>query len=155
MRACIGRSFAWQEAILVVAMVLQNFDVKLKDPQYEIHVDQTLTIKPRDFEIRAALRTGITATILKDRLSSDAQPAYGENANATGEVPRSQNNGQAGKAVQIMFGTTTGKHGGSMIYASTSVSLKVMLDLVDSRHLVTLPSFFLTLINESKWLPLV
>merc|ERR1712000_608626 len=40
-RACIGRSFAWQEAMLVLTMILQNFDVRLKDPQYEIKVGTT------------------------------------------------------------------------------------------------------------------
>jgi len=37
-RACIGRAFAWQEALLVLTLVLQNFDLKLDDPSYNIHV---------------------------------------------------------------------------------------------------------------------
>ena len=42
MRACIGRAFAWQEALLVCALILQNFDLRLDDPNYEIDVIVTL-----------------------------------------------------------------------------------------------------------------
>nr|7P6L_A Chain A, Bifunctional cytochrome P450/NADPH--P450 reductase [Thermothelomyces thermophilus ATCC 42464]7P6L_B Chain B, Bifunctional cytochrome P450/NADPH--P450 reductase [Thermothelomyces thermophilus ATCC 42464]7P6L_C Chain C, Bifunctional cytochrome P450/NADPH--P450 reductase [Thermothelomyces thermophilus ATCC 42464]7P6L_D Chain D, Bifunctional cytochrome P450/NADPH--P450 reductase [Thermothelomyces thermophilus ATCC 42464] len=56
MRACIGRPFAWQEAVLVMAMLLQNFDFVLHDPYYELHYKQTLTTKPKDFYMRAILR---------------------------------------------------------------------------------------------------
>ena len=31
-RACIGRGFAWQEAIIAVALILQRFRVELADP---------------------------------------------------------------------------------------------------------------------------
>ena len=34
MRACIGRSFAWQQALLVVAMLLQNLEFSMDDPLY-------------------------------------------------------------------------------------------------------------------------
>lgn len=61
-RACIGRPFAWQEALLVTAMILQSFDVKLDDPSYEIQVKQTLTIKPDNFKIKVTPRHGQTAT---------------------------------------------------------------------------------------------
>src|ERR1051326_3679319 len=70
MRACIGRAFAWQEALLVTAMILQNFDLSLDDPNYEMKVVQTLTIKPKNLFMRASLRAGITATQLQDNLSS-------------------------------------------------------------------------------------
>ena len=45
-RACIGRAFALQEAQLVMAMLLQNFNFRLDDPNYEMKVKQTLTLKP-------------------------------------------------------------------------------------------------------------
>ncbi|KAG9256206.1 NADPH--cytochrome P450 reductase-like protein [Emericellopsis atlantica] len=109
-RSCIGRSFAWQEAMLVLIMILQNFDVRLKDPQYEIKVDQNLTIKPRDFEIRAALRAGLTASNLQNlqnRLYSNG-PSNGDTSNDTHGSHQSDSNGKKGKPVQIMFGTTTG-----------------------------------------------
>ena len=35
-RACIGRQFAEQEMIMVVALILQKFQVELADPAYEL-----------------------------------------------------------------------------------------------------------------------
>lgn len=72
MRACIGRAFAWQEAVLAMAMILQNFDVQLDDPGYELKIVQTLTIKPKDFYMRTTLRPGITPMVLIQRLAGDA-----------------------------------------------------------------------------------
>ncbi len=55
-RACIGRPFAMQEAQLVIAMLLQRFDIVLDDPGYQLEVAETLTIKPHGLEIRAKAR---------------------------------------------------------------------------------------------------
>ncbi|KAL2869660.1 bifunctional cytochrome P450/NADPH--P450 reductase [Aspergillus lucknowensis] len=68
MRACIGRPFAWQEALLVMAMLLQNFDFSL-DSDYHLAYKQTLTIKPKDFYMKARLRHGLTPTTLERRLA--------------------------------------------------------------------------------------
>lgn len=43
---------------MVTAMILQNFDVQLDDPAYQLRIKQALTIKPRDFFVRATLREG-------------------------------------------------------------------------------------------------
>ncbi|NRF65930.1 cytochrome P450 [Aquincola sp. S2] len=56
-RACIGRPFAMQEAILLVAMMLQRFDLVEEDPSYQLQVTETLTLKPRGFRIRAKRRS--------------------------------------------------------------------------------------------------
>ncbi len=45
-RSCIGRGFALQEATLFLAMLLQRFDVSAADPDYQLRIKQTLTIKP-------------------------------------------------------------------------------------------------------------
>lgn len=55
-RACIGRPFAMQEALLVVAMMLQRFDIVLDDPGYQLKIHETLTIKPDGLRIRARAR---------------------------------------------------------------------------------------------------
>jgi cytochrome P450/NADPH-cytochrome P450 reductase len=55
-RACIGRPFAMQEAQLVLAMILQRFDLIEHDPAYQLRIKQTLTIKPDGFYIRARRR---------------------------------------------------------------------------------------------------
>jgi cytochrome P450/NADPH-cytochrome P450 reductase len=105
MRACIGRAFAWQEALLVCALILQNFDLRLDDPNYEMKMVQTLTIKPKDFYMRASLRTGITATDLQDRLwvsgSKPAQPVVIAKDDSV-------TNGSDGKLIQIIYGSNTG-----------------------------------------------
>ncbi len=55
-RACIGRPFAMQEAQLVMAMLLQRFDIVFDDPSYQLHIAETLTIKPDGLNIRAKAR---------------------------------------------------------------------------------------------------
>lgn len=70
MRGCIGRPFAWQEALMVAAMVLQHFDLELDDPFYKLKIKQTLTIKPKDLYVRAKARDGLAATVLDQQLHS-------------------------------------------------------------------------------------
>jgi cytochrome P450 / NADPH-cytochrome P450 reductase len=54
-RACIGRGFAMHEAALAVGMILQRF--KLIDiNRYQMHLKETLTIKPDGFKIKVRPR---------------------------------------------------------------------------------------------------
>ncbi|MFI6599287.1 bifunctional cytochrome P450/NADPH--P450 reductase [Nonomuraea sp. NPDC050536] len=55
-RSCIGRGFALQEAQLLLAMLLQRFDLYAADPDYQLKIHQTLTIKPEGFRIRVRRR---------------------------------------------------------------------------------------------------
>lgn len=105
MRACIGRAFAWQEAVLAVALILQNFDMRLDDPNYEMKVVQTLTLKPKDFYMRASLREGITPTILLQRLSGD-RATGGQHKDG---VPKAVDAMATGEyALSILYGSNTG-----------------------------------------------
>lgn len=105
MRACIGRAFAWQEAVLAVALILQNFDMRLDDPNYEMKVVQTLTLKPKDFYMRASLREGITPTILLQRLSGD-RATGGQHKDG---VPRAVEAVATGEQdLSILYGSNTG-----------------------------------------------
>jgi len=66
-RACIGRPFAMQEATLVLASILQRFDILPADPNYTLRIKETLTLKPDGFHIRVRRRAdvvlrGATAT---------------------------------------------------------------------------------------------
>jgi cytochrome P450/NADPH-cytochrome P450 reductase len=61
-RACIGRQFALQEAVLVLSMVLQRFEL-VDVGNYQLETKQSLTIKPSNFIIRVRQRTGRTATV--------------------------------------------------------------------------------------------
>lgn len=71
MRGCIGRPFAWQEAILTTALLLQNFNFRCDDPSYQLKIKQTLTIKPNDFFMRATLRDNIDPIYLEKMLHVD------------------------------------------------------------------------------------
>ncbi|KAJ7882007.1 cytochrome P450 [Mycena olivaceomarginata] len=56
-RGCIGRAFAWQEVCLVMASIVQRFDLRLDDPSYALKIKQTLAVKPADLRIRASVRS--------------------------------------------------------------------------------------------------
>lgn len=58
-RACIGRQFALQEAILVLGMLLQRFQM-FDHQNYQLDVKETLSIKPEGFLIKAKVRKGLT-----------------------------------------------------------------------------------------------
>lgn len=105
MRACIGRPFAWQEALLVVAILLQNFNFQLDDPSYTLRINETLTVKPKDFQMRATLREGLKATTLETILNGGEAPkeaARDQKKNASAVKPGS------GKPLHIFFGSNTG-----------------------------------------------
>lgn len=55
-RACIGRQFALHEAVLVLARLLHRYDVSA-DPDYELKIEERLTIVPRGFQLELRRRT--------------------------------------------------------------------------------------------------
>ena len=107
MRACIGRQFAWQEALLVLAILLQNFNFTFDDPSYQLSIKQNLTIKPLGFLMRASPRQGMSATAMEERLMSGSEPAKKKEAQrerkAGTEQPKSR-----GKPMAIYYGSNTG-----------------------------------------------
>ncbi|KAI6497010.1 hypothetical protein PoMZ_05916 [Pyricularia oryzae] len=72
MRGCIGRAFAWQEALLITAMLLQNFNFVMHDPAYQLSIKENLTLKPDNFYMRAILRHGMSPTELERSISGVA-----------------------------------------------------------------------------------
>lgn len=58
-RSCIGRPFALQEATLVLAMMLRRFDIAPVEPNYELEIKETLTIKPQGLFFRAKQRNAV------------------------------------------------------------------------------------------------
>ena len=70
-RGCIGRFFAWQQALLVTTMLLQTFDLTFSDPSYRLRrVQTTITMKPEGFRMRARLRPDIALSSLEQPLPS-------------------------------------------------------------------------------------
>ncbi|KAJ0283369.1 hypothetical protein COL940_004721 [Colletotrichum noveboracense] len=102
MRGCIGRAFAWQEAQLVIAMLLRNFDIKKDDPGYKLKVKHLLTIKPAGFKVRVSLRDDKRPTeFLKSlRASSD-------DAEAPSRIPMQPVLSQGGP-MTVLYGSDTG-----------------------------------------------
>ena len=85
-----------------MALILQNFDLNLDDPNYQIHIQQSLTIKPKDCYVHAKLRSGITAMGLQNRLSGTTEVPDVKNA-----VPAAA--GEPGTApLTILYGSNTG-----------------------------------------------
>ncbi|KAF6828803.1 bifunctional P-450/NADPH-P450 reductase [Colletotrichum musicola] len=115
MRACIGRPFAWQESLLAMAMLLQNFNFTMDDPNYQLKISETLTIKPKDFYMRATLRHGMSPTELEHRLAGRG-PAKTTQASrpANGQTNgHHKTNGHAaaeasGKPMSIYYGSNSG-----------------------------------------------
>lgn len=107
-RGCIGRPFAWQEATSALALLLQNFNFHLDDPNYTLIQMQTLTLKPKDFYIRAVLRNGLTATQLEHRLNGTTAPSASlDNSVANLSVKGDAKEGER-KPLSVYYGSNSG-----------------------------------------------
>ena len=60
--------------MLVIAMLLQNFDFSLVDPDYELQIQQTLTVKPMNLFIHAVPRAALDPSSIEKRLFTDTTP---------------------------------------------------------------------------------
>ncbi|MBI3698978.1 MAG: cytochrome P450 [Afipia sp.] len=75
-RACIGRGFAMHEAALALGMILQRF--KLVDHErYQMHLKETLTIKPDGFKIKVRARSDKDRTVVARPGAAVAESAGG------------------------------------------------------------------------------
>jgi cytochrome P450 / NADPH-cytochrome P450 reductase len=99
MRGCIGRAFAWQEVMLVISSIVQKFDLSLADHSYNLDLKQTLTLKPKDFHIKAKLRTDVP------RYVSTSSPSVGL---STGKASTSPDAKMTGQPLYIVYGSNTG-----------------------------------------------
>ncbi|KAJ7035907.1 fatty acid hydroxylase [Mycena alexandri] len=104
-RACIGRAFAWQEVTLVMASVVQKFDLSLVDPSYTLEIKQTLTVKPKGLRIHASPRSAAvhlfaapSSALMANRNSPVASSATGSKSSA----------GEGGKPFYVLYGSNTG-----------------------------------------------
>jgi cytochrome P450/NADPH-cytochrome P450 reductase len=85
-RACIGRGFAMHEAALAIGMILQRFRL-IDVHRYQMHLKETLTIKPDGLKIKVRARTekergtyaGTTATAGPSAAAPRARTRPGHN----------------------------------------------------------------------------
>ncbi|KAM0302581.1 hypothetical protein HYE67_009805 [Fusarium culmorum] len=106
-RACIGRPFAWQESLLAMALLFQNFNFTQTDPNYELQIKQNLTIKPDNFFFNCTLRHGMTPTDLEGQLAgkgSTTSIASHIKAPAASKGAKASN----GKPMAIYYGSNSG-----------------------------------------------
>ncbi|KAE8374449.1 fatty acid hydroxylase [Aspergillus bertholletiae] len=100
-RACIGRPFAWQEALLALATLLQVFQFTKNNASYQLQIKTTLTIKPRDFYMNARVRD--PEFLDKIGVSSKATPKSTQKASKQPEAPS-----QGGTPLLVLYGSNTG-----------------------------------------------
>ncbi|TFK52531.1 bifunctional P-450/NADPH-P450 reductase [Heliocybe sulcata] len=106
MRACIGRPFAWQEAQLVLASIIQTFDLCFNNPGYTLEIKQALTLKPKDFYIRATLRSDAAHLLSTPSSSLLAPKAAGQPAKA--QVEAEADDGTPKPKMYVLYGSNTG-----------------------------------------------
>lgn len=102
-RACIGRGFAWQEAMLATATLLRYFDFRLDDPNYKLAINEALTIKPKDLFMHATLRKGIDLLHLERMMTGDSQKIA-----QVPDIPKKADDKGSEKELSIYFGGNMG-----------------------------------------------
>ncbi|KAI8261191.1 Bifunctional cytochrome P450/NADPH--P450 reductase [Colletotrichum sp. SAR 10_77] len=134
MRGCIGRAFAWQEAQLVIAMLLRNFDIKKDDPGYKLKVKHLLTIKPAGFKVRVSLRDDKRPTEFSKSLR-----ARSNDAEAPSRIPMQPVLSQGGP-MTVLYGSDTGTchRDWPATLFKVPMALDAMLDAAGAQRLATL-----------------
>jgi cytochrome P450 / NADPH-cytochrome P450 reductase len=99
-RACIGRGFAMHEAALAIGMILQRF--KLIDVnRYQMHLKETLTIKPDGFKIKVRPRSDKDRGAFAGRATTTA-------AVSTAAAPRARTRPGHNTPLLVLYGSNLG-----------------------------------------------
>jgi cytochrome P450 / NADPH-cytochrome P450 reductase len=76
----------------------------LDDPSYDLHIKSTLTIKPKEFAMRATLRSGWTATKIEKTLSGSIRTTDKDKEQAS----RAAKPATEAKPMTVLFGSNSG-----------------------------------------------
>jgi cytochrome P450/NADPH-cytochrome P450 reductase len=99
-RACIGRGFAMHEAALAIGMILQRFRL-VDHERYQMHLKETLTIKPDGFKIKVRPRND------KERGAYAGQTAAAATARAA-PVPAARTRPGHNTPLLVLYGSNLG-----------------------------------------------
>src|ERR1700754_2019211 len=99
-RACIGRGFAMHEAALAIGMILQRFRL-IDNHRYQMHLKETLTIKPDGFKIKVRPRTD------KERGAHEHHAAAAATAR-TAPVPAARTRPGHNTPLLVLYGSNLG-----------------------------------------------
>ncbi|KAG6362091.1 hypothetical protein INS49_010320 [Diaporthe citri] len=131
-RGCPGKAIAEQEMILAWALVFQRFNIELADPEYQLKIKPTLTIKPDDFKFKVRRRQG------KDRMvglagaphKDKVYPAAGQRKTAKHDASKGSDVDRRAdlKPLSIFFGgisNTCKTYGGDFQHDAPSFGFQV------------------------------
>src|SRR6202166_5153775 len=100
-RACIGRGFAMHEAALAIGMILQRFRL-IDVNRYQMHLKETLTIKPDGFKIKVRARSD------KDRGAYAGPAAATAAAAGATAAPRARARPGHNTPLLVLYGSNLG-----------------------------------------------
>lgn len=130
-RACIGRQFAMQEAVLVLGMLVQRFEF-VDSFDYQLKIKESLTIKPDGLKITLRMRpdrTSGSGAPLTTAQSTTAQPTTDQAAVAATQ-PAQQTAEGHNTALMVLFGSNLG--------TAEGIASRIAQDAADRGYAVTL-----------------
>ncbi|WP_375493495.1 bifunctional cytochrome P450/NADPH--P450 reductase [uncultured Jatrophihabitans sp.] len=127
-RACIGRQFAMQEAVLVLGMVLQRFEL-VDHLDYQLEIKESLTIKPDGLSITVRARPGRTTGITGQPLTAAPATPQPATPQPTTRPVRTVVDGH-GTPLLVLFGSNLG--------TAEGIAAKIAQEGADRGYAVTL-----------------
>lgn len=102
-----GRPFAWQEAQIALALIIQRFDFVLDDPSYELELKQSLTIKPAHFYVHAIPRSGKPQLLATPSTTNFLGHSQENKHDAAAGLPSAPGT-EAKQPLYVLYGSNTG-----------------------------------------------